>query len=90
MSQRSLSSGVRLYRLADRPGYFLDRLESPDASIDLLPGDWNRGAGDHPDHQDRLGSPDASIDLVPDDWNRGAGDHPDHQVLRLVHASRSR
>jgi hypothetical protein len=51
MSQESLSSDTGLYRLAERPGYFLDRLESPDASIDLLPDDWNRGAGDHPDDQ---------------------------------------
>jgi hypothetical protein len=48
MSQESVATDTRLYRLAKQPGNFPGLQEGPGASIEFLPDDWNRGAGDHP------------------------------------------
>ncbi len=45
---RESPSDAWLYRVAERPADPPGRLESPEATIDILPDDWNRGARDHP------------------------------------------
>jgi hypothetical protein len=49
MRQES-STDDRLYQLAHCAADLLGRPDSPEASPDLVPDDWNRGAVDHPYH----------------------------------------
>jgi hypothetical protein len=50
MSQETSPRDVSLSLLSERTTDVLARQNSREASIEMIPDDWNRGALDHPSH----------------------------------------